>query len=146
MFPALHRYFMHAAARNSDIFVESVSLEGLSKGTGSWSQEIYRIVKLSLPQMQEIHNMKAEFLKKRRDTVRYIQRLKAIKEELKKQEEQFERTINDIREDMSPVQSAKLIVFGEKNKLRQQFCILTDELVDEAESSCLENGQTATTM
>lgn len=64
---------------------------------------------------------------RRREAIVQIGRLKRVKEELLQQEEMFERALSDIREDMTPVQSALIIVFGEKNKLRRQFSVLTDQ-------------------
>ena len=56
---------------------------------------------------------------KRRETLSFIRRLKNVKEEIKKQEEIFEDKIFEFREAMTPIQSSRIVVFGEKNKLRK---------------------------
>jgi hypothetical protein len=63
--------------------------------------------------------MKPLFVNKRKETISLITKLRDSKSTLKQQEEIFERVLNQIREDMSPVQSAQLILFGEKNKIRK---------------------------
>jgi polyhydroxyalkanoate synthesis regulator protein len=63
----------------------------------------------------------------RRETVGLIGKLKSVKEQLKGQEEMFERVMTHFREEMNPLQSARLILFGERNKLRKQFSLFCDE-------------------
>ena len=61
--------------------------------------------------------------RKRSEAVEFIRRLRRTKEEMKKQEEKFEQKISEFREDLTAVQSGRVTVFGEKNKLRREFAI-----------------------
>jgi hypothetical protein len=63
--------------------------------------------------------MKPLFVNKRKETINLITKLRDSKNKLKQQEEIFEKAMTQFREDMSPVQSARLILFGEKNKIRK---------------------------
>lgn len=51
-------------------------------------------------------------MNKRSETINLIDKLRQSKDNLKQQEEIFERTVNHIREDMNPIQSAQIILFG----------------------------------
>lgn len=56
---------------------------------------------------------------KRQEALSFIRRLRTIKEEMKKQEEIFEQKMSEFRLEITAVQSGRIIVFGEKNKLRR---------------------------
>ena len=40
--------------------------------------------------------------------------------------------MDNFREDMDPVQSAKITLFGEKNKLRKEFTLFCEQFCDPA--------------
>jgi plasmid stabilization system protein ParE len=115
----MHRYFMHAARHAHDLFGPSPAQP--------WTSDFFSFLKLSQSQVDKIASKREEFMGRRREAIVQIGRLKRVKEELLQQEERFERALSDIREDMTPVQSALIIVFGEKNKLRRQFSVLADQ-------------------
>jgi hypothetical protein len=120
MFPAMHRYFMHSAVRGTDLF-DGCELDMIPEKAQPWTQQFMQEVKLTPEQISKIKNMKEDFMQKRKDAISYILRLKNVKNDLKQQESIFERWMSDIREDMNPIQSALVTIFGEKNKLRREF-------------------------
>lgn len=103
----------------------------VSGGPDRWTKNLFQDLNLEQDQIDMVAKLKGPYYQKRKDTVRLIQKLKETKEQLKKQEQIFERTMSNIRQDVNPVQSAQLILFGEKNKLRRQFTIFCDEFAQE---------------
>lgn len=120
MFPAMHRYFMHSAVRATDLF-DDCEPDAVAEKAQPWTQQFMREVRLTPEQVGKIKTMKEAFMQKRKDAISYILRLKNVKNDLKQQEGIFERWMSDIREDMNPIQSALVTIFGEKNKLRREF-------------------------
>lgn len=55
-----------------------------------------------------------------------MKRLKAANEKIKRQGEIFEKRLGYFRQDMTPIQCAKLTLFAEKNKLRREFAVGDD--------------------
>lgn len=55
-----------------------------------------------------------------------MRQLKAANEKIKRQGEIFENRLGYLRQDMNPIQCAKLTLFAEKNKLRREFAFGDD--------------------
>lgn len=86
----MHRYFMHAAVHQRDVFDEEVTPGTLTADSpGKWTRNFYEEVQLTQEQIDRFHKMKGFFAQKRRETVRLISKLKYTKEQLKSQEEFF---------------------------------------------------------
>jgi len=119
---------MYCAQNHLDLFADNPDPAHLQHPTnGSWTQELYQKVKLDERQLQLHRRFKDGFRAKRQESIECIRRLRVIRDEMKKQEEVFERGISEFRCDLDPVQSALITVFGEKNKLRREFS-MGDEL------------------
>jgi hypothetical protein len=129
LFPAMHRYLMHAALHQQDLFGETEN---------AWTTSFYQELDLTPQQREGLTSRKESLVAKRRETVGLISKLKAAKAQLKSQEDIFERAITHFREEMNPIQSARLALFGEKNKLRKQFAIFCDEFACEEPSKMLK--------
>jgi hypothetical protein len=55
------------------------------------------------------------------ETVEHTRRLKAVKEKIKRQGEIFEHQMSIYRADLSPIQVALMMLFAERNKLRNEL-------------------------
>jgi hypothetical protein len=81
LFPAMHRYLMHAALHEKDVFGEG--------DYNDWTASFYQELKLTDRQKEAFTKRRADFVGKRRATLRLIKQLKTAKEQMKCQEDIF---------------------------------------------------------
>ena len=71
----MHRYLMHAATNHKDVFGEG--------DYNDWTAAFYQEVKLSDKQKEAFTRRRADFMGKRRATLRLIKKLKTAKGQMK---------------------------------------------------------------
>lgn len=123
LFPALHRFFIHSSNRCN-------ASQSLIQGDDiPWMEELNAKLNLSCRQKNNIQNFHSSLFANRVVILKLIARLRQVEKLLKEQQQIFQEAITSFRRELTPLQTSLMIIFGEKNKLRNQFCSLSDVLI-----------------
>ena len=111
-YPVQHRYLLRNAQKGEDFFNPDLVMQ-------PWTRDLFEVMALTKQQHRALQAVGKQLKGKWGEAVADMKKVKSIQNDLFSQGSSFEREMMHIREEMDPVKAAKLILWGQKNRLRK---------------------------